>query len=127
MGENVLQGQVKSFKKGADRSLDQMAAPTLFDRLDIVATTYTAAPLDGCAVSEGDQLDAHAATDGQSVLLANGHASVARIDGDGAKSLVDSLRQPGSSGIVPMKIASVSAVSGFIKVLVARRDGPSGC
>jgi hypothetical protein len=126
MGENVLQGQVKSFKKGADRSLEQMSAPTLFDRPNIASTTYTAAPLDGCEVSEGDQLDAHAATDGQSVLLANGHVSVARIDGDGAKLLVDSLRQPGSSGIIPMKITNVSAVSGFIKVLVARRDGPNG-
>jgi hypothetical protein len=126
MGENVLQGQVKSFKKGADRSLEQMSAPTLFDRPNIVSTTYTAAPLDGCELSEGNQLDAHASTDGQSVLLANGHVSVARIEGDGAKSLLDSLRRPGSSGIVPMKVSSVSAVSGFIKAVITRSESPNG-
>ena len=34
MGENVLKGQVESFKKGSDRSLDEMATPTLFDKSD---------------------------------------------------------------------------------------------
>src|SRR5947209_5996610 len=60
MGENVLQGQMKSFKKGADRALQAMSAPTLFSRPDIISTTYTAAPLDGCAISEGDHVHAHA-------------------------------------------------------------------
>ena len=122
MGENVLLGQVKSFKKGADRSLEQMSAPTLFDRPDIVSTSYTAAPLDGCAFVEGDQLDAHASADGQSVQLAKGHVSVARIEGDGAESLLNALRRPGSSGVVPMKITNVSLISGFIKAVVARSD-----
>jgi hypothetical protein len=39
MGENVLQSQVKSFKKGADRSLEAMCIPTLFERPDIISTT----------------------------------------------------------------------------------------
>src|SRR5688500_3774470 len=104
MGENVLQGQMKSFPKGADRSLQAMSAPTLFDRPDIVSTTYTAAPLDGCAVSKGDDLDAHASADGQQIHLAKGHISIARIEGDGAKALLDALRQSGSPGVVPMKV-----------------------
>ena len=32
MGENVLNGQVENFKKGADRSLKNMATPTLFEQ-----------------------------------------------------------------------------------------------
>ena len=119
MGENVLQGQVKSFKKGADRSLQKMSAPTFFDRPDIVSTIFTAAPLDGCAVSTGDQLDAHASADGQQITLAKGHISVARIEGDGAKPLLEAMRQPGSPGVVPMKVTDVSMVSGFIKAIIS--------
>jgi hypothetical protein len=118
MGENVLQGQVKSFKKGADRSLKKMAAPTLFNRPDIVSTTYTAAPLEGCTAKEGDQLDAHASADGRHVHLAKGHVAIARIEGDGAKLLLDVLRESGSPGIVAMKATNVSALSGFIKAVV---------
>ena len=58
MGENVLQGQVKSFKKGTDRSLKDMASPTLFNRPDIMSTVYTAAPVEGCGVRKGDRLEA---------------------------------------------------------------------
>jgi hypothetical protein len=118
MGENVLQGQVKSFNKGADRSLRAMSAPTLFSRPDIISTTYTAAPLDGCVVSEGDELDAHASGDGQQIHLAKGHTSIARIEGDGARVLLDALRQPGSPGVVRMRVTDVSAISGFIKAIV---------
>src|SRR4051794_40876474 len=104
MGENVLRGQVKSFSKGADRSLQKMSAPTLFSRPDIVSTTFTAAPLDGCTVSAGEALDAHASADGQQVCLAKGHISVARIEGDGAKALLDELRQSGSPGVVRTRV-----------------------
>ena len=83
MGENVLKGQVQSFKKGSDRSLKDMAAPTLFDRPDIVSTVYTAAPVDGCVVVDGDCLEAHSAADGQSIHLVRGHLCVGRIEGDG--------------------------------------------
>ena len=123
MGENILQGQVKSFKKGVDRSLQAMTAPTLFSRPDNVTTTFAAAPLNGCTVSEGDQLDAHASADGLQIHLAKGHISVARIEGDGAKPLLEVLRRPGSSGIVLMKVIGVSPISGFIKaVFVAGSD-----
>jgi len=118
MGENVLQGQVKSFKKGADRALESMAAPTLFRRPDILSTTYTAIPLDGFAAVPGDDLDAYASADGQHIHLAKGHISVARIEGDGATSLLEALRQSGSPGVVTMKVKDVSAVSGFIKATI---------
>ena len=58
MGENVLKGQVESFKKGSDRSLMEMATPTLFDRPDIMSTIYTAGPVEGCGVTKGDRLEA---------------------------------------------------------------------
>jgi hypothetical protein len=123
MGENVLKGQVQNFKKGSDRSLKDMAAPTLFDRPDIVSTVYTAAPLDDCAVAEGDRLEAHAAADGGCIHLVKGHVCMGRIEGDGRKVLLDALREPGSPGIVPMRVTGVSAVSGFFKAVIENGKG----
>jgi hypothetical protein len=117
MGENVLKGQVKDFKKGTDRTLKDMATPTLFDRPDIMSTVYTAAPIEGGA-AKGDRLVAHAAADGRSVHLVKGHVVVARIEGDGAKSLLDALREPGSPGVVTVRVRKVSSVSGFIEAVV---------
>jgi len=122
MGENVLQGQVKSFKKGADRSLKDMATPTLFDRQDIVSTVYTAGPVEGNTVAEGDRLEAHAA-DGGSVHLVKGHVCVGRIDGDGGKALSDALREPGGPAAAPMKVTAVSEVSGYFKAVLADGKG----
>ncbi len=118
MGENVLRNQVKSFQKGADRSLEKMSAPTLFDRPEIISVSYTAIPLDGCKVAVDDQLDAHAAADGKSILLAKGHTSMARIDGDGAVSLLDALRCPGSPGVVRMSVTNLSSISGCMNLVV---------
>lgn len=123
MGENVLRSQVKSFQKGADRSLEKMSVPTLFDRPEVISVLYTAVPLDGCKVAVDDQLDAYAAADGKSVLLANGHTSIARIDGDGALSLLDALQRPGSPGVVRMAVTNLSPISGFINVIVMPTDG----
>jgi hypothetical protein len=123
MGENVLQGQVKSFKKGTDRSLKDMASPTLFDRPDIMSTVYTAAPVEDRTVTEGDRLEAHAAADGRCIHLVKGHVTVGRIDGDGAKALLEALRAPGNPGVVPMTVKDVSGVSGFIKAVVADGKG----
>lgn len=117
MGENVLKGQVKSFKKGADRSLRNVAAPTLFTRPDIMSTIYTAAPVDGCDVAQGDRLEAHAA-DSKTIKLVKGHITMARIDGDGAKELLEALRAPGNPGIATMKVRKVSSVSNFIEAVV---------
>ena len=118
MGENVLKGQVKDFKKGSDRSLKDMATPTLFDRPDIMSTVYSAAPVEECGVAKGDRLEAHAASDGRSVLLVKGHVTVGRIEGDGAKSLLDALREPGNPGVVTMRVRKVSSVSGFIEAVI---------
>jgi hypothetical protein len=118
MGENVLKGQVESFQKGADRSLKDMAMPTLFDRPDIMSTVYTAAPVEGGGVAKGDRLEAHAAADGRCVHLVKGHVILGRIEGDGAKSLLEALRAPGDPGVVTMRVRKVSSVSGFIEAVV---------
>jgi hypothetical protein len=118
MGENVLKGQVKNFKKGTDRSLQDLAVPTLFDRPDIVSTVYTATPVGGCVLANGDQLEAHSAADGRCVHLVKGHIVIGTVGGDGANSLLEALREPGGPGVVPMRVRKVSSVSGFIEVVV---------
>lgn len=124
MGENVRKGQVETFKKGSDRSLRDIATPTLFDRPDIMSTVYTAAPVDGCCVRKGDGLEAHAAADGRCVHLVKGHVVVGRMEGDGAMSLLQALRAPGNPGIVPVRVRKVSSVSGFIEAVVDDGEGP---
>lgn len=123
MGENILKGQVDSFKKGTDRSLKDMATPTLFDRPDIMSTVYTVVPVEGCDVAKGDRLEAHAAADGRCVHLVKGHIVVGKIEGDGAKSLLEALRGPGSLGVVPMWVRKVSSVSGFMEAVVGYGKG----
>lgn len=122
MGENVLQGQVKKFKKGRDRSMKGMAQPALFRRPDVISTTYTAASVNGRSMVEGERLQAHAAADGQSVYLARGHEVVGRVEGDGAKTLLEALREPGCPGMVSMNITNVSQISGYSKAVIAERN-----
>lgn len=118
MGENVLRGQVKDFEKGRDRSLKKMSAPTLFDRSDVITTNYTAAPVIGSSVKEGDVLHGHISSDGQCVNLAEGHRIVGTIKGDGAKLLLDAMSQPHNSGFTSMMVTEVSAISGFFKTTI---------
>ena len=122
MGENVLQGQVKSFRKGRDREMEKMAQPKLFSRPDVISTTYTAAPVDGRSMAEGERLQAHAAMDGQSVCLVRGHVVVGKIEGDGAKALLEALREPGCHGLVSMNVTNVSPISGYVKAVIAERN-----
>ena len=122
MGENVLLGQVKSFKKGADRSLEQMSAPRLFDRTELVATTYTARPTNGSDNQPGQTLLGHVSADGKRINLAEGHRIVATIEGDGARALIDALREPDSPGVTPMEVIEVSQISGFLKTTVVKTD-----
>lgn len=118
MGENVLRRQVKDFEKGRDRSLRDMAAPTLFDRPDVIATKYTAAPVNGSPVQPGDILHGHVSADGQCVNLADGHRTVGTISGDGAKTLIDAIRGTQGLGFAAMKVTEVSVISGFLKTTV---------
>lgn len=119
MGENVLQGQVKQFQKGRDRSLAGLALPTLLDRPDIVTIKYTAAPVNGYEVQVGQKLVGHVSADGSQINLADGHRVVATIRGDGANTLIDALRVPRSPGITNMKVVDVSPISGFLTTTIA--------
>ena len=123
MGENVLQGQVKQFQKGRDRSLAGLAMPTLFERPDIVTTRYTAAPVNGSQAQVGQKLVGHVSADGSRINLADGHRVVATIYGDGASTLIDALRALHSPGITNMEVIDVSPISGFLTTTIVSPRG----
>ena len=126
MGENVMQNQVKQFQKGRDRSLQRMSIPTLFDRPDIIKTTYTAVPTNGTEFKTGQRLMGHVSADGNRINLADGNRVVATIEGDGAKDLLSALREPRSPGVTEMNVENVSPISGFLKTAVAAKRGDDG-
>ena len=126
MGENVLRGQVKSFKKGKDLSLIEMTAPTLFDREDIVTTSYTGQPANGFVDAPGNQLEAHPMPDGQTIKLAKGHQVVGAIIGDGAASLLEAMNDANRPQSITMQIKEVSAISGFMKLEIVKGNKPDG-
>ena len=122
MGENIVQDQVKKFKKRRDRRLKSMAMPTLFDRPDIVTTSYTAAPTNGAKIRPGQLLTGHVSADGKRIDLAAGNKVVAKIEGDGANALIAALREPNNPGITDMNVDEVSSISGFLKTTIAKPE-----
>ena len=120
MGDNFLKRQVRNFKKGRDLATAEMSLPTLFDRPEVVSTVYTASPAANCQFDGGETLLAVAAEDGQSAVLARGFKNVGRIDGDAAKSLLSALCEPGSGGVVQVRITEVSGLSGVAKAVIER-------
>jgi hypothetical protein len=120
MGENIMLNQVKQFKKGRDRSLEQMSVPTLFDRPDIVTTIYTAVPTSVGEVRIGQRLLGYVSADGNRINLADGNRVMAIIEGDGARDLISALRGANSPGVTEMNVESVSQISGFLKTTIAK-------
>ena len=118
MGENVLLGQVKDFKKSRDQALQKMAAPTLFDRPDVISTNFTASPINGSRLQTGVMLSGYVSADGNCVYLAQGHQKVGTISGDGAKALIEGIEQTQGLGFASMKVIEISPISGFFKVRV---------
>jgi hypothetical protein len=75
--------------------------------------------MNGTSIDAGDLLEGHLSADGQCVRLARDYICVAQIEADGARSLIEALRQPPCSGVIQMRATRVSPISGFIKLIVA--------
>lgn len=122
MGDNFLKGQARNFTKGRDLANAESKEPTLFPRPEFVNVVYTAFPGPGCNFSDGETLFVIASEDGESAVLARGHQSVGRIEGDGAKSLLAALNEPGAAGIAQLRIGEVSGVTGAAKAVILKDD-----
>lgn len=122
MGDNFLKRQARNFKKGRDRAIAEQRQSVLFSRRDIITTEYTIRPEAGCALQNGEGLLAVLREDGRQVALARGHTQVGRIEGDGAESLVEALREPGIGGVVEVTVTNVSQITGNAKAVI-RNNG----
>jgi hypothetical protein len=118
MGDNFLKRQAQNFKKGRELATGEMSQPMLFSRPEIVTTTYSAVPAEQCQLQSGEVLSAIASDDGSQVMLARGHKSIGRIEGDGAKSLLGALGDRATGGIAQVQITEVSSLSGVGKAVI---------
>lgn len=118
MGDNFLKRQVRNFQKGRDRAAVEMNRPKLFERPDLIQTTYTLKPVDGHTLEPGETLLAVAPKTGDHIDLARGNRRVARSDGDAAKVLRDALREAGQPGVVQVRVSEVMALSGVAKARI---------
>jgi hypothetical protein len=112
MGDNFLLQQVRNFKKGRDRAKVEQNQLKLFQRPDLLNTIYPAKPAEDVTFQIGEILLAVASKNGQHIDLARGHRRAGRTDGDAAKELLDALREPGSGGVVKVRVVEVCPVSG---------------
>jgi hypothetical protein len=119
VGENVLHGQVKSFRKGRDREVRASFQQSLFTRPEIITTTYCAMPLADAKISNGERLFAQCGEDSSGVQVVRGHRPVARIDGDGAAVLRTVLQPPGNPGLIELEVTAVSEISGYLTLAIA--------
>ena len=122
MGDNFLCQQVKNFKKGRDRAKAEREKPKLLQRPDLLNTVYPGKPAEGVTFLNGEDLLALASKDGQHIDLARGHRRAGRTDGDAAKELLDALRQPGSGGVVKVKVVEVCPVSGVAQFRIVKSE-----
>lgn len=120
MGDNFLKRQARNFKKGRDLATAELSEPTLFPRSEVLSTVYTARPSENCQFSNGETLYVVASNDGQSAVLARGHQTVGRIDGDGAKNLLAALNESAATGIAEVRITEVSGLSGIAKAVFVK-------
>lgn len=122
MGDNFLKRQARNFKKGRDLATAELNEPTLYDRPEVINTVYTAIPGQECQFTNGETLFVVASEDGQSAILARGHKSIGRIEGDGAKALLAALNETGAAGMAQVKITEVSGLSGIGKAVIVKDE-----
>ncbi len=122
MGDNFLLQQVRNFKKGRDRAKSERDQPRLFQRPDLLNTVYPGKPIEGVTFQNGEDVLAVASKNGQHIDLARGHRRAGRTDGDAAKELLDALREPGSGGVVKVKVVEVCPVSGVAQFRIVKSE-----
>jgi hypothetical protein len=122
MGDNFLSQQVKNFKKGRDRAKAEQNQPRLYQRPDLMNTVYPGKPAEGVMFQNGEDLLAVASKNGQHIDLARGHRRAGRTDGDAAKELLAALREPGSAGVVKVKVVEVCPVSGVAQFRIMKGE-----
>jgi hypothetical protein len=118
MGDNVLEGQVKSSRKRRDLAMANMESPSLLNRPEVIRRLFTVKPAEGVAFETGEKLLA-IRTDGDlDIAVARDYRRIGTIDGEGAQVLGGALAE--TSGIAKLVVREVSGISGFGKAEITQ-------
>jgi hypothetical protein len=118
MGDNVLEGQVKSSRKRRDRAMTDMELPSLLNRPETVRRLFTVKPVEGAALQVGEAVLA-IRTDGDlDIGVTRDYRRIGTIDGEGAQVLGRTLAE--TCGITTLIVREVSGVSGFGKAEITQ-------
>lgn len=118
MGDNFLKQQVRNFKKGRDRAMDDLGQRKLFQHPELVRTTYPVCEVNGHSINVGDVLLAVPSSVEGRVDLALETRHVGTSEGDAAMALRSALVGPNGAGGVLVEVISKGGLSGVAQVRV---------
>ena len=114
MGDNFLKQQVRNFKKGRDKALGKLSAPTLFTTPETVGKTYPVFEVNGHTVTTDETLLAVPSRTPGRVELVRGTCPVGFAEGETAAPLVAA-----SGGVgVYVRVESKNDLSGVAQVRI---------
>jgi hypothetical protein len=124
MGDNFLRQQVRNAKRRCDLAMDSLERPTLYDRPELVRTSYPVEPANGHKFQVGDTVWGVAAKKGKHIDVTDGHRRLGASSGDAAQALRDELGKPCNGGVTKMKVVKVGVLSGVAEVqIVSDEEG----
>ncbi len=126
MGENIRQGQCEAFKKGTDLAMYQMLSPSLIQRPDIEWSRHDADLLTGKSVVVGDKLLAQQSGDQPLVFLSKGSETVAKIEGEGATKLIESMEHTDCPDFAEVIVVDTCEISDSITVQMTDEENDDG-
>lgn len=121
MGDNVLEGQVKSSRKRRDLAMADMLSPSLLNRPETVQRLFTVKPVEGVTFQVGEALLAIRVDGEPDISVTRDYRRIGTIDGEGAHVLGQALAE--TSGIATLVVREVSEITGFGKAEITQ-DSP---
>lgn len=119
MGDNLLKRQLRNFRRRMDKAKEDLLLPRLFSRPELVDTDYYALPVDQKTIVVDEKLLAFGQKDG-TVLLLQGHESIAVLNGESGLALHAALTEPDTGGVVLVRVVDIEPLSGGFKVRIVR-------
>jgi hypothetical protein len=124
VGDNFLKQQVRNAKRRCDRAMDSLSKPTLYDRNELLRTSYPVEPCNGHQFQVGDIVWGVVAKKGQHIDVTDGHRRLGTAKGEAAQTLQDELGKACNGGVTKMRVVKVGVVSPVAEVrIVSDKEG----
>jgi hypothetical protein len=114
MGDNFLKQQVRNFKKGRDKALEELSEPTLYSTPDLLGKTYPVFEVSGQTITAEDVLLAVPSRTPGRVELVRGTCHVGFAEGETAAPI---LAVAGGIGVY-VRVESKNDLSGVAQVRI---------